>query len=266
MPSWPFNKEFRPVGAIAYSTLFAIVIGQTSIETNCGSYLYQPAYCEDQILRGPARPYQLQPGDIFMSADGSKFWLTMHKLAGTSHPTHSGIVFRRLDGTIAILEAGPHDTLRIRTLDAVPHLQSYETEGRVWIRRRAVPLTKEQSDCLTAFAMAQDGKLFALIRLGGQLTPLRSRGPLRTYVMGKPHGGDRPAYYCSELVTETLVASGLVDGKTARPSATYPRDLFMDHSPNLYINKHFKLAPCWDPPARWVSGIEPCQVDEIRSP
>ena len=43
-----------------------------------------------------------------------------------------------------------------------------------------------------------------------------------------------------------LVAAGLIDAKTARPAATYPRDLFMDHSYNLYINKHLKLAPDWD--------------------
>jgi len=49
------------------------------------------------------------------------------------------------------------------------------------------------------------------------------------------------------------VAAGLIDAKTARPSATYPRDLFMDHSYNLYINKHLKLAPEWDPPALWTS-------------
>jgi hypothetical protein len=221
-----------------------------------GSYLYQPSYCLDHVLRGPAVPYTPQPGDIVLATDGSLFWKVMHNLAGTSHPTHSAIVFARPDGCLAILEGGPHDTLFCRALDWLPHLCSYEAEGRVWIRRRAVPLTPEQSARLTAFAMAQDGKWFALGRLAIQLTPFRTRGPLRTAYMGKPHG-DRFSYFCSELVTESCVAAGLLDPETTRPSATYPRDLFFGRSLNPYLDKHLPLAPCWDPPARWTS----CPID-----
>src|SRR5439155_14510205 len=128
----------------------------------------------------------------------------------------------------------------------------------VWIRQRAVPLTPEQSAKLTEFAMEQDGKRFALIRLGQQLTLLRPRGPVKTCFCGKAHGPDRSSYYCAELVMEALVAAGLVDADTARPAATYPRDMFMDASLNPYLNKHLRLAPCWNPPARWTSGCEPC--------
>ncbi len=212
------------------------------------AFLYQPSYEEDAVLRLPARPYKPQPGDIMLAADGSTFWLIMHKLAWTSHPTHSGIIFQRSDGTMAVLEGGPHDTLKCRALDALPHLASYEAEGRVWIRRRATPLTEEQSARLTEFACSADGKRFAIVRLGQQLTVLRPRGPVKTFFFGKPHGIERSSYYCSELVMEALVYAGAVDAETARPAATYPRDLFMDRSMNIYLNKHLKLAPCWDPP------------------
>src|SRR5207253_11430420 len=121
-----------------------------------------------------------------------------------------------------------------------------------WIRKRCVPLTCAQSAKLTAWALTQDGKRFALGRLAGQLTLLRSRGPLRTYFMGGPHG-NRHAYFCSELVTESCVAAGLIDPARARPAATYPSDLFFDSSLNRFLQRHFKLAPCWDPPARWSS-------------
>ena len=213
------------------------------------SYLWQPAFELDHCLRGPARSYEPQPGDIVMAADTSKFWKAMHNLAGTGDPTHSMIVFAQPNGMMGILEAGPHDTLKCRTLDALPHMMSYEAEGRVWVRRRAVPLTPEQSARLTEFAMAADGRQFALARLAGQLTASRTRGPVRTWFVGKPHGLNRDSYFCSELVCEASVYAGLMDPHTTRPSATYPRDLFMDHSPNLYLNRHFKLAPCWDPPA-----------------
>jgi hypothetical protein len=223
-----------------------------------GSYLTRPSYSEDYLLRGPSTPYVPQAGDIILSTDGSSFWTAMHHLAGTSHPTHSMIVFARPDGTTGILEGGPHDTLHCRTLDTLPHMWTYEAKGRVWVRRRAVPLTPEQSAKLTEFALSNDGKRFGIGRLGVQLTPFRTRGPVKTAFVGKPNGLDRASYFCSELVVEALVYAGLMDAATARPSATYPRDIFMDDSPNLYLKHHLKLAPCWDPPARWTS----CPVPE----
>lgn len=217
-----------------------------------GSYLYQPAFCIDEVLRFPAQPYIPQPGDIMLRLDHSKFWRTTHWLALAFDPNGSAIVFARPDGTPAILEAGPCDTMWIRTLDVEPHLKEYADIGRVWIRRRRVPLTPEQSCRLTQFALAQDGKRFALQRLGVQMTPFRSRGPLRTYVLGGPHGPDRRSYFCSELVCEACVAAGLLDPARTRPSATYPHDLFYGRSLNFFIKHHLDVNGCWYPPARWT--------------
>jgi hypothetical protein len=227
-----------------------------------GSFLWQPTYEIDFALRGPTRPYTPQPGDIVLSTDTSKFWKFMHNIAGTGHPTHSMIVFAFPDGRMGIIEGGPHDTMKCRALEAMPHLYSYEVQGRIWVRRRAVPLTPEESARLTEFAMAVDGRDFAIWRLAEQLTLFRARGPIRTAFMGKPNGLDRSSYYCSELVTESCVYAGLLSAETTRPSATYPRDLYLDRSINPYINKHLKLAPCWDPPARWTSFPSPtCEVE-----
>jgi hypothetical protein len=217
------------------------------------SFICQSAYSLDKAIRVPLRPYEFQPGDILFPTDRTIFWSVTHDLAGAFQPHHSGIVVARPDGSLGILEAGPHDTVHIKILEPIPSLKEYERKGPVWVRSRVTPLTEDQSRKLTEFAMKQEGKRFAIIRQGAQLTPFRSRGPLRTWFVGKPSGPDRSAYFCSELVTEALVAAGLIDAETARPAATYPRDLFMDHSYNLYINKHLKLAPEWDPPARWTS-------------
>ena len=223
------------------------------VEPGGPSFLYQPAYAEDHVIRGPARPYTPQPGDIVMSADGSKFWLLMHNLAGTSHPTHSMIVFAMPDGRPAILEAGPHDTIKCRVLEAVPHLATYEAEGRVWVRRRACPLTAEQSARLTEFCLSVNGRDFALRRLAVQLTYFRNRGPVKTWFVGKPKGPDRDAYYCSELVAEACVYAGIMDAATTRPSATYPRDLFFGDSKNPYLHRHIgAMNGPWEPPARWT--------------
>ena len=243
----------RPVAERIKAKVADLALPGAGKPAPCGSFLWQPAFREDKVLRGPTRPYVPQPGDIVLSADGSIFWKTMHNLAGTSHPTHSMIVFAMPDGRTGVLEGGPHDTLKCRVLETLPHMATYETEGRVWVRARACPLTPEQSARLTEFALATDMREFAVGRLAGQLTPFRTRGPLRTAFVGKPHGIGRDSYYCSELVAEACVYAGIMDPKTTRPSATYPRDLFMDHSLNPYLNRHLKLAPAWDPPARWTS-------------
>lgn len=222
------------------------------------SYLYQPAFCMDYALRQPATPYLPRPGDLFMCTVKKRWAKWGHRGALTAAPQHSGIVFLRPDGRPALLESGPHNSLHVEISDPIPELQSYAMDGeRVWIRRRRVPLTPEQSAQLTAFAMKAEGKRYALLRMFGQLTPIRTRGPLRTYLIGGPHG-ERASYFCSELVLECCVAAGLLDPLTTRPSATYPRDLFFGRSLNPYIDKHLDLS-AWDPPARWTlsPGAEP---------
>jgi hypothetical protein len=221
-------------------------------EAGGGSYLYQPSFCMDDPPQGPAEAYLPQPGDIMLRLDGSVFWRTTHYMALAFDPNGSGIVIARPDGTLAVLEAGPNDTMWVRTLDLLPHLGEYAAAGKVWIRRRRVPLTPDQSCRLTEFAMAQEGKRFALWRLGVQLTPFRCRGPLRTWVMGKPRD-DRWDWFCSELVSSACVVAGLLDPARTRPSATYPHDLFYGRSYNLFIDKHLDVNAGWYPPARWTN-------------
>jgi hypothetical protein len=242
-----------------------------------GSYLYQPSHSIDEVLREPAEPYLPQPGDFLLATDKNRFWKLTHDLAFAFEPHNSAVVFARPDGSLAIVEAGPtdplqrkpaeeltplekvarragsNDTMWVTVMDMLEHLRDYETKGPVWIRRRRVPLTAEESARLTDFALRQEGKRFALSRLALQLTPLRTRGPLRTRFMGKPHG-DRSRYYCSELVTEAFVAAGLMDAATTRPSATYPHDLFVAQSLNPYLRRNLDLSG-WEPPARWVSSL-----------
>jgi hypothetical protein len=218
-----------------------------------GSFVYQPAYAIDHYLRLPARAYVPQPGDLVFAVTGSAIMRLGHRLAGAADPHHSAIVFARPDGSLAVLEAGPFNALYVSGWDVMKHLSAYDHEERVWVRQRRCPLTPEQSRRLTEFCTAQVGKPFATLRIAGQLTPFRSRGPCRTEYVGLVHG-NRRSWFCAELVVESLVAACLLDPATARPAATYPRDLFFDCSPNPWLNQHLDLGSGWYPPALWTSA------------
>jgi hypothetical protein len=213
-------------------------------------YLAAPTFKLDDTAPVPAAPYQPQPGDIFLATDQALWARVGHWLAGGAGVHHSGIVFQRSDGRMALIEAGPFNSLRVEIMDPVEHMREHVCAGdKVWVRRRCMPLTPEQSQRLTAFLERQDGKPFAAARMLAQVTPFRVRGPVRTCFLGGPHG-DRSHYFCSELVVESCVAAGLMDPATARPGATYPRDLFFGRSINWYLDRHLDMEQ-WDPPARW---------------
>ena len=176
-------------------------------ESSVGS----PAFCLDDVVCGPLESYVPQPGDIFLATDES-FWLRLgHAAVGGAGVHHSGFIFARPDGSLGLIEAGPFNELVTRVLDPYQHMYNHVSRGtRVWVRRRRVPLTPEQSARLTAFAGVQEGKPFALARGLSFMTPFSRRGVLRTPFVGRVHG-DRPRFFCSELVVESFVAAGLMD-------------------------------------------------------
>jgi hypothetical protein len=214
-------------------------------------YLNQPARSIDRVVRLPLERYDPQPGDVLIYSDPTPFWDFMYALAFTGAPGHSGLVIQLDDGQMGVLEAGYNDKPWVRVVPLVRRLEGYR--GAIWARRRKEPITAEQSRTLTAFAQTIDGNRYGVFRLLCQMTPFRSRGPLRTFVIGKPRGV-RDTYICSEAVLEALVAAGLADAETTRPCATYPRDLFFDQSPNPFINAHPPLAAGWEKPALWISS------------
>ena len=233
---------------------------QTTPTTSGASYLYQPAFCLDNTLRGPALAYDLQPGDICFAVNSHVVSKIGHHLSGAGLPNHSMIAFAFPDGRMGILEAGPHSRPAIEAMDALCHLASYEDTGdRVWVRRRTTSLTPEQSHCLTEFCLAQPGKRFATVRMVGQLTPFRARMPIRTAWVGKPNL-NKHSFFCSELVLTSLVAAGVLDAEPLRPSATFPSDLFFGRSSNIFVARGLRQLECgWEPPARWSAC--PIHVD-----
>src|SRR5262245_8699806 len=120
------------MGALVWSLLWACGGGEVP-----PSYLYQPAYDLGAALYLPATPYVPQPGDIFL-ATAPQTWARLgHWAAGGAGVHHSGILFRRSDGRMALLEAGPFTSVRVETLDPLDHMLRHIGEGdKVWVRRR----------------------------------------------------------------------------------------------------------------------------------
>src|SRR5262249_37635530 len=81
------------------------------------SFLYEPAFCIDDVWIGNPTPYVPQPGDIMLRLDNNVFWRVTHYMALAFDPNGSGIFFRRPDGSMAILEAGPNDCMWIKTME-----------------------------------------------------------------------------------------------------------------------------------------------------
>jgi hypothetical protein len=239
------------------------------IEPYPDGYLYQPTFCIDHKFRYPARPYLPQPGDIYLSTEDQ--WMLArvgHKVARSGAPHHSGVVFQRPDGRMALLEGGPENTLYIRALDLIPTLRKYYTYERVWIRQRKIPLTCEQSRRLTTFAMAHADTSFGVVRMVMEGGPFRKKGYIRSRFIGRPDSANfdpndplaskTHRYYCSELATEALVAAQLLDPVTTRPPSMYPRELYMGTSDIPYVRRHLDMT-AWLPPSRWTAfpGTEP---------
>jgi hypothetical protein len=228
-------------------------------------YLYQPAIDLHPVARFPAVVYHPQPGDVILLSDTNLIWTLLYRIALTGKPGHSAVVVRMADGRLGALEAGYNDTIWMRVTPLDYRLNQYQ--GTLWIRRRLEPLTPEQDHLLTEFAEVARDRPYALGRFAIQLTPLRSRGPLSTFVSGRPRGiGYR--YHCAEAVIEALLHTGLIDPRTARPAATYPQDIFYDRSRNVYIDRHPPLAGGWDPPRLWtpVPGSTLAGKDRPRPP
>ena len=212
--------------------------------------LAPPAYSLRHTPPGSRTVYLPQPGDVLLSTT-KNFQATLKYLfAGSWKPTHAGVVVRTRAGSLAVLEAGGARSHEVR-LVPLEERPLRPSDAKLWIRRHDGPLTPEQSARLTEFAETVNGRRYDYRRQLLLATPLRTRGPIRTFFLGKPEGiVDK--YFCSQVVVEALAYAGAIDPTLARPSATFPRDLFFDRSLNPFLNRHPTLAAGWAPPALWV--------------
>lgn len=183
--------------------------------------------------------YEPQPGDLILF-QGKGIVNVIFALGHSGGATHSGIVVARPDGTLGLLEsAGVQYPVMISDIDS----RHQQYSGRIWVRRRCVPLTPEQSKRLTEFACAQEGKPYDL--LGVFIPPFGH--PVRKHrlkCLTDEQLLNRPRWFCSELCMVALIEAGILDRCVVRPRMTDPRDLKTD--------RRLDLTECgWEPPLRW---------------
>ncbi len=190
-------------------------------------------------------PYRPREGDLVFYDDRKAGWTALFALAGSGPPLHMGVVVRRSDGRLAVLEAGPDDSLWVASLRVGWRLTQFHRDfgGGVMIRRCRRALTARESLALAHFAAAQEGKPYAVLRLLAQGTPFRARGPwplaeARTY-------RDRYSWICSELAAAAASVAGLIDGEAVPANTVYPRDLVEDG--RFDLSGAYLRAEAWRP-------------------
>lgn len=190
--------------------------------------------------------YAPREGDLIFYDDRNLGWTLLFAYAGTGPPLHMGMVVRKNDGKLAVLEAGPDDTVWVKLLPLDKRLPQFNDDykGTIQIRRCKKELTAEQSKALTKFAEAQDGKCYAVARLLLQGTSLRSRGPVRELVLGKTVL-DRDRWICSELSVAAGTVVKLFDPKVVYANVAYPRD--------LVDNERYDLSGSWHDATVWLA-------------
>ncbi len=195
-------------------------------------------------------PYFPQPGDLLLYDCLNPKITLAFKMVGSGTPMHSAIVIARPEGTPAILEVGPNSTPRAFTQVAIvpvlPRLASYP--GSILMRRPRQPLSGQQSADLTRFALAQEGKDFAVGRLALQITPFHCRYGLRHLLFARTTL-DRDKWVCSENTVAAATIAGLMDPRVHFANAMYPRDLTYDEK--------YDLSATFSEPVLWVADPNP---------
>lgn len=177
-------------------------------------------------VENPGQPLAWQPreGDMVLMTSPDKGQTIAYGLAGISHPFHSGLVIRRSNGELGLLESGGAKDLRVTISPIVGRLNRDDmvAEKRFyWVRRIKGTITPAQSAAMTAYAEPQVGKPFVpYSRLAWFYLPGRPQP--------RPTTVNQPDWFCSEIVTAVLHSAGLLPSNAFRPGAVTPEDLFHD--------------------------------------
>jgi hypothetical protein len=208
-------------------------------------YLISVPSKPDKSVQQKTISYVPREGDLIFYDEHSVPWTIFFALAGTGPPLHMGIVVKKSNGALAVLEAGPDDTVWVRLLDLAPRLHQFQKDfgGTISIRRCKIALSRARSAALTRFALAQEGKPYAVLRLLLQGTPFRERGVFAPFLAHTYL--NRDSWICSELAVAAGTVAGLFDPKVVRANVTYPLDVVDNRCHDLRAVWHDALE--WRP-------------------
>lgn len=221
--------------AIPSSLVMILSITTTAVASDAAGFL--------KVDKAHLR-YEPREGDLVFFDDKNTAWNALFAYAQTGPPLHMGLVFKKSDG-FYVLEAGPDDTTRVSILHLEKRLHQFHQhypKGTVQIRRCKKELAAAESQALTKFALAQDGKRYAVGRLLLQGTAVRTRGPVREKLFGATVL-DRDSWICSELSVAAGTVAKLFDPKVVHSNVAYPKD--------LVDNARYVLGPVWHDAALW---------------
>jgi hypothetical protein len=221
------------------SVLVACLLGNLPGQVCSVGSLRVPVRGEDGHCQVCLEPYEPHEGDIVLFQAKGVVENVIYALAATPCTTHCGIVVRRCDGSLGLLEA-PGTRYPVMVSDISTRLPYYN--GKAWVRRLRCPLTCEQSACLTKFACAQEGKRFDTVGIVRPIFGLPVR--LDRTKCCTDADLDQKQWFCSALVVAASVNAGLMDPCVVRPNFTDPQDLKVD--------TFLKLCQCWEEPRTWL--------------
>jgi hypothetical protein len=204
------------------------------------SYLFNMETGPDHKIQLRGARYHPQPGDVVLFDSHNTLITQLYRWCGTGRPLHAGMIFCKKDGSLAILEAGTNAVMKVFIFDLEPRLHDFD--GTILVRRLRKPLAPEQAAKLHDFAVAQEGKPYALVRAILHASPLRPRNPAFTNPFGRTVL-DRDRWICSELAVAAATAAGVLDPTVHPANMMLPRDLCYD--------ERYDLGPQYEPPALW---------------
>ena len=230
------------LGSIFLATLLATSAVSAEPSQKSFGYLWDQTCNAEGKVEKTSRAYTPREGDILLFDDMSPFWAKLYSIAGTGPPFHAGIVFKKTDGSFAVLESGPDDTLHVYLLDLEPRLNNFK--GSIGVRQAKRALTKEESEILTNFAYAQEGKRYAMWRLLLQGTYFRHRGGIKEKHLAATYD-DRTRWLCAEIVVSAGALVNLLDRDKVKATVTYPLDMVDD--------VRIDLSATYEPTVYWSS-------------
>ena len=227
--------------------LFAVAVTPEISERP--GYLFQMQSGPDHKIQLSGQRFHAQPGDLILFDSHDTLTTKIYHYVGSASPLHAGIIFYKQDGSPAILEAGTNAVMKVFVFDLEPRMHDFD--GTILIRRLRKPLAPEHAQHLREFALAQEGKPYALGRAILHANPLRPRNTAFTQTFGRTVL-DRERWICSELVVAGATAADILDPATFPANMMLPRDLCYD--------ERYDLSPHYETPALWHPRENPEHV------